>query len=76
MKYLELQILATLIFFTAEIHLIYKKKAGWAYRQFGLVLIIILNYLAGLYLLIVTTVISMILGTLAYLKWRKDDRKK
>lgn len=76
MIHLELQIAATTVFIIGESFLIFKKKSGWVWRQIGLVLLVIINYLAGLYLMILPTVASMAIGLIAYLKWRKDDKEK
>ncbi len=76
MEYFTLQIITTITFLIGESLLIFKKKSGWAWRQIGLALLVIINYLIGLYLLIIPTVASMVIGLLAYLKWRKDDKKK
>lgn len=76
MIHLELQIAATAVFIIGESFLIFKKKSGWIWRQIGLVLLVIINYLAGLYLMILPTVASMVIGFIAYLKWRKDDKEK
>lgn len=76
MEYLEIQIAATVAFLIGETLLIFKKKFGWVLRQVGLVFLVALYLVADLRLMIVPTVASMIVGLSAYLKWRKDDKKK
>lgn len=76
MIYLELQIAATVAFLVGETLLIFKKKFGWILRQIGLIFLVAIYLLTDLRLMIIPTVASMIVGLFAYLKWRKDDKKK
>jgi len=76
MIHLEIQIAATAAFLIGETLLIFKKKFGWVLRQVGLIFLVALYLVTDLRLMIVPTVASMIVGLSAYLKWRKDDRKK
>lgn len=74
--YIEIQIAATAAFLVGETLLVFKKKFGWALRQVGLIFLVALYLVTDLRLMIVPTVASMIVGLSAYLKWRKDDKKK
>lgn len=76
MEHLTLQIAATVAFLIGETLLIFKKKFGWVLRQVGLILLVALYLVTNLRLMIVPTIASMIIGLFAYLKWRKDDKKK
>jgi len=76
MIHLELQIAATVAFLIGETLLIFKKKFGWVLRQIGLIFLVAIYLVTDLQLMIIPTVASMIVGLSAYLKWRKDDKKK
>lgn len=76
MIHLELQIAATVAFLIGETLLIFKKKFGWVLRQVGLIFLVAIYLLTDLRLMIIPTIASMIVGLSAYLKWRKDDKKK
>jgi len=76
MIHIELQTAATVAFLIGESLLIFKRKFGWALRQIGLVFLVTIYLLTDLRLMIIPTVASMIIGLSAYLKWRKDDKKK
>jgi len=76
MIHLELQIAATAAFLVGETLLIFKKKFGWVLRQVGLIFLVAIYLLTDLRLMIIPTAASMIVGLSAYLKWRKDDKKK
>jgi len=76
MIHLELQIAATAAFLVGETLLIFKKKFGWVLRQIGLIFLVAIYLLTDLRLMIIPTVASMIVGLSAYLKWRRDDKKK
>ena len=76
MEHLEIQIAATVAFLTGETLLIFKKKFGWVLRQVGLIFLVAIYLVTDLRLMIVPTITSMIVGLSAYLKWRKDDKKK
>jgi len=76
MIHLEIQIAATVAFLIGETLLIFKKKFGWMLRQAGLIFLVAIYLLTDLWLMTIPTVASMIIGLSAYLKWRKDDKKK
>lgn len=75
MRFIELQIAAFLLALTGQLFIIFKKKVGWLFQASGLTFIIIINYHAELYLLIIATAISVVVVISGWFKWRRDEIK-
>lgn len=75
MQYVELQIIGTALLLTGSLCHVFKKKIGWLLLVPAMVCFIIINYLVGLYVVIIPCVVSIITAVIGYLKWRKDEKR-
>lgn len=72
MNLLALQIVATILALIGGVFLIFKKKVGWLLSVVTIFFFIVINYRAGLYVLIIPCVFSLGVSSAGWFKWRKD----
>jgi len=75
-RFLGLQIVVMVLGLIGTCCLILKKKTGWALGAITILLLILINYLANLYILIIPCVASLALSIVGYVKWKKEEREE
>lgn len=76
MNFLILQIVTTILALIANGFLIFKKRMGWLLGAVTIVLFIIINYHAKLYVMIIPCVASLGIGLAGWIKWRGSEEDK
>ena len=76
MTLLILQIVATLVSFCGGMLLVYKRRLGWLVGFVALILLMIINYSAGLYILMIPCMSYSVVNILGYINWKKTREQE
>jgi len=76
MNFIILQIVATILALIGSGFLIFKRKVGWLLSAVTIIFFIVINYSAGLYVLIIPCVVSLGISLAGWFKWRESEEDK